>query len=79
VLVAGTAVVNYSVSAPMMGVLTLATLIVFTVMRSRMVLTTAEAWGLIAIYILFVIWISVETFGAVDFLPNVPPASSTPM
>ncbi len=79
VLVAGTAVVNYSVSAPMMGVLTLATLIVFLVMRSQMVLTTMEAWGLITIYFLFVLWISFETFGTVDLLPNVPPGSTTPM
>jgi cation:H+ antiporter len=79
VLVAGTAVVNYSVSAPMMGVLTLATLIVFLVMRSQMVLTTMEAWGLITIYFLFVLWISFETFGTINLLPNVPPASPTPM
>jgi cation:H+ antiporter len=78
VLVAGTAVVNYSVSAPMMGVLTLATLIVFLVMRSQMVLTTNEAWGLIVIYLVFVLWISVETFGAVNLLPNLPPAASVP-
>ena len=78
VLVAGTAVVNYSVGAPMMGVLTIATLIVFLVMRSQMVLTTTEAWGLIGIYLAFVVWISVETFGAVNFLPNLPPAASVP-
>lgn len=78
VLVAGTAVVNYSVSAPMMGVLTLATLIVFLMMRTHMVLTTTEAWGLIAIYFVFVFWMSVETFGAVDLLPNLPPATSIP-
>jgi cation:H+ antiporter len=78
VLVAGTAVVNYSVGAPMMGVLTLATLIVFMLMRSQMVLTTTEAWGLIGIYLVFVVWISVETFGAVNLLPNLPPAASVP-
>ncbi len=78
VLVAGSAIVNFSVSAPMMGVLTLATLIVFIVMRSQMVLTTSEAWGLIVIYLIFVLWISFETFGAVNLLPNVPPASSPP-
>jgi cation:H+ antiporter len=78
VLVAGTVVVNYSVGAPMMGVLSLATLIVFLVMRSQMVLTTTEAWGLIAVYLVFVLWVSVETFGVVDLLPNLPPAASAP-
>lgn len=79
VLVAGTAVVNYSVGAPMMGVLTVATLIVFLLMRSQMVLTTKEAWSLIVIYVMFVLWISVETFGAVDFLPNLPPPGAGPL
>jgi cation:H+ antiporter len=78
VLVAGTVVVNYSVGAPMMGVLTVATLIVFLVMRSQMGVTTVEAWGLIAIYLAFVLWMGVETFGAVDLLPNLPPAAATP-
>lgn len=78
VLVAGTAVINYSVSAPMMGVLTVATLIVFMMMRTQMVLTTTEAWGLIAIYFTFVLWMSVETFGAIDLLPNLPPSTSLP-
>ena len=78
VLIAGTVVVNYSVGAPMMGVLTAATLIVFLVMRTHMVLTTIEAWGLIAIYLVFVLWMSVETFGAVDLLPNLPPPAVVP-
>jgi len=77
VLVAGSAVINFSVGAPMIGVLTLATLIVFMVMRTQMVLTTTEAWGLIAVYVVFVAWMSVETFGAVDLLPSLPPAAAT--
>jgi hypothetical protein len=47
-------------------------------MRSHMNLTTAEAWGLIVIYLIFVLWMGVETFGAVDLLPNLPPAGSGP-
>jgi cation:H+ antiporter len=43
-----------------------------------MVLTTTEAWGLIVIYLVFVLWISVETFGAVNLLPNLPPAAEAP-
>ncbi|PSQ83081.1 MAG: sodium:calcium antiporter [Bacteroidetes bacterium QH_2_63_10] len=73
VLVAGTVVVNYSVAAPMMGVLIFATLVVFLLMRSQMVLTTTEAWALIGIYLAFVFWMSVETFGIVNLLPNLPP------
>jgi len=78
VLAAGTVVVNYSVGAPMMGILTVATLIVFVVMRTHMALTTVEAWGLILVYVAFVFWMTVETVGAVDLLPNLPPPPVLP-
>jgi cation:H+ antiporter len=59
----------------MMGVLTLATVVVLLAMRSEMVLTQSEAWGLIAIYVAFVLWMGVETFGAIDLIPNLPPVA----
>jgi cation:H+ antiporter len=77
-LVAGSVTINYSVGAPMMGVLAGATLIVLLVMRSQMVLTTSEAWGLILLYVLFVVWMGVETFGAVDVISNLPPSVGSP-
>ena len=73
VLVAGAVSINYSVGVPMMGVLTLATFVVLLAMRSEMVLTRSEAWGLILIYVVFVLWMGGETFGAVDLIPNLPP------
>jgi cation:H+ antiporter len=76
VLVAGTVAINYSVGAPMMGVLALATLVVLLFMRSEMVLTTSEAWSLIALYVVFVLWMGVETFGAIDLVPNLPPPTA---
>lgn len=75
-LVAGTVAINYSVAVPMMGVLALATIIVLLLLRSQMVLSSVEAWGLITLYVVFVIWMGVETFGAVDLLPNLPPAAA---
>ena len=75
-LVAGTVAINYSVGVPMMGVLALATLIVLLFMRSQMVLTSGEAWGLIALYVVFVLWMGGETFGTLDLLPNLPPATT---
>jgi len=75
VLVAGAVAINYSVGVPMMGVLTLATVVVLLAMRSEMVLTQSEAWGLIAIYVAFVLWMGVETFGAIDLIPNLPPVA----
>lgn len=76
VLVAGTVTINYSLSVPMMGILTLATVIVLVLLRSQMVLSSAEAWGLIGLYVVFVIWMGVETFEAIDLLSNLPPTTA---
>lgn len=76
VLVAGAVTINYSVGVPMMGVLALSTLLVLLLMRSQMVLTSGEAWGLIALYVVFVLWMGVESFGAVNLIPNLPPAAT---
>ncbi|SHF78010.1 cation:H+ antiporter [Modicisalibacter ilicicola DSM 19980] len=74
VLIAGTAVINFSVAAPMMAALTAATIVLFLMMRTHMALSRHESVALLVIYVLFVAWISVETFGVVDWVPNLPPA-----
>lgn len=73
VLVAGTAVVNFSVAAPMMAVLTVATIVLFLMMRTRMVLSRRESIALLGVYAAFVVWIAAETFGTVDLVPSLPP------
>ncbi|MCK5769945.1 sodium:calcium antiporter [Algiphilus sp.] len=78
VLIAGATVVNFSVAAPMMAVLTVATIALFLMMRTRMVLSRIESVVLLALYVGFVLWIGMETFGAVDFVPSLPPASPAP-
>lgn len=75
VLIAGTVTINYSIGAPMMGVLTVATLIVFLMMRTSLLLSKAEAWVLIGLYVLFVVWMVVETFNVVDLVPSLPPGT----
>jgi cation:H+ antiporter len=75
VLVAGTVAINYSVAAPMMAVLTLATLIVFLMMRTDLLVSRREAWSLIVLYAVFVLWMGVETFGVIDLVPNLPPGT----
>lgn len=74
VLIAGTAVINYSVAAPMMAVLTAATLALFLMMRTHMLVSRWEAWLLLAIYLAFVVWIGAESFGVIDTVPGLPPA-----
>ncbi len=73
VLIAGASVINFSVGAPMMGVLTAATVVLFLMMRTRMTLSRVESAMLLGLYLVFVVWISAESFGAIDLVPGLPP------
>lgn len=75
VLVAGATAINFSIAAPMMGVLTAATVALFLLMRTSMVLTRRESAILLVLYVAFVGWITAESFEATDFLRHIPPAS----
>ncbi|WP_148863692.1 sodium:calcium antiporter [Marinobacter fonticola] len=75
VLIAGTTAINFSVAAPMMAVLTAATILLFLLMRTHMVLSRPESVVLLVFYLVFVVWISAESFGIVDWVPGLPPAS----
>ena len=77
VLIAGAAVVNYSVAAPMMAVLTVATIALFLMMRTRMLLSRSESAFLLVLYAGFVLWMGVESFALVDWVPGLPPATSS--
>ncbi|HJK96666.1 MAG TPA: hypothetical protein RMF84_05560, partial [Polyangiaceae bacterium LLY-WYZ-14_1] len=70
VLVVGTAPIDFRVAAPLMGFLTLATIVLFTAMRTSVCLTRREAVGLLALYAGFVGWLSFETAGWTDLLPS---------
>lgn len=75
VLIAGTTVVNFSVAAPMLAVLTVATIALFLMMRTGMVLTKAESIVLLVLYGIFVVWIGAENFNLIDWVPSLPPAN----
>ncbi|MDN3518520.1 sodium:calcium antiporter [Aquisalimonas lutea] len=75
VLIAGSAAIDFSVAAPMMAALTGATVLLFLLMRTRMVLSRAESVVLLGVYLAFIVWIAVETFGVVDLVPRLPPAA----
>lgn len=78
VLIAGVAAIDYAVAAPMMAALTFATLILFGMMRTGMQLSRREAWILLVLYGLFVLWVSLETIGVIDLLPSLPPTVAPP-
>lgn len=73
VLIAGATVVNFSIAAPMLGVLTAATVVLFLMLRTRLMLTRGESWLLLVMYLGFVIWVSAESIGALDWVPSLPP------
>ena len=50
------------------GVLTLSTVLRFTLLRTNLVLTDAESYALLAAYLAFVAWVAGETVGAVDLV-----------
>jgi cation:H+ antiporter len=62
VLIAGTSTINFATAAPMMGVLTFATIVLFAMLRTRLELTKTESWLLLALYGAFIVWMMLETF-----------------
>jgi cation:H+ antiporter len=73
IMIAGAAVVNYSVAGPMMGVLTFATIVLFVMMRTDLAISRRESVVLLLLYAVFVVWISLESLGYVDLIPSLPP------
>jgi len=69
VLIAGSTTINLGLAAPLMAVLTFATILLFTLLRTRLTLSRIECWILLATYFLFVIWIVLENFKWVNFIP----------
>jgi cation:H+ antiporter len=63
VLIAGSAQVNFAVSAPMMGFLTLATIVLFAQLRTGLRISRTECWLLLGLYAVFVLWVILETVG----------------
>ncbi len=72
VLIAGAAVINFSVAAPLMGALTLGTLLLFSFLRTDMTLDRWESASLIFCYLLFLVWMGLENFGVIDSIPSLP-------
>ncbi|QLH76694.1 sodium:calcium antiporter [Halosimplex rubrum] len=71
VLIAGTWAFNFELAVPMFAVLTLATVLLFTALRTDLALSTPESVALLVAYALFVVWVVLEAAtDAVAFLPN---------
>jgi len=68
VLIIGTVSINFAVAVPMLGVLTLATVLLFAFLRTDLSLTTTEAYALLVAYAVFVGWVLAETVGVTDLV-----------
>ena len=71
VLLVGSAAVNFSLAVPMLGILTVATVLVFGFLRTDLSLTTLESYVLLGAYLLFVAWVLAETLGLTAVLQGV--------
>lgn len=71
VLIVGSAPVNFAVAVPLLGVLTVATILLFAVLRTDLSMSRAEAYGLLGTYLLFVAWVVTETVGVMGFIKGV--------
>ncbi|MFD1585453.1 sodium:calcium antiporter [Halorientalis brevis] len=71
VLIVGQSPIDFAMAVPMFGVLTAATILLFTVMRTDLSLTDGESALLLVAYVVFIAWVIAEsTTTVVDFLPN---------
>jgi cation:H+ antiporter len=71
VLIVGDAPVNFAVAVPMLGVLTVATILLFVVLRTDLSMSEREAYALLAAYLLFVGWVVAETVGLTGVIRGV--------
>jgi cation:H+ antiporter len=67
VLVAGAATIDFAAAMPLMGFLTLATIVLFAMLRTGLQLRRTEAAILLGLYALFLLWIALETAGVLNW------------
>jgi cation:H+ antiporter len=66
VLLAGSATVNFLAALPTMGFLAFATLVFIVFTRTDLELTQLEALGFLALYGIFLAWMTLESVGAIE-------------
>jgi cation:H+ antiporter len=65
VLLAGSATINFLVAVPTMGFLGLATLVFVVFTRTDLELSDSEAYGFLGLYVLFLVWMTLESLGVI--------------
>ena len=65
IMLVGSTAIDFAMAVPMFGALTGATILLFTVLRTDMILTRAESYALVLAYAAFVGWILAEVSGVI--------------
>ncbi|WP_340097780.1 sodium:calcium antiporter [Salinibaculum salinum] len=65
IMLVGTTAIDFAMAVPMFGALTGATILLFTLLRTDMVLTRTESYVLVVAYFVFVVWVLAEVAGVV--------------
>ncbi|WP_435066184.1 sodium:calcium antiporter [Halobaculum sp. EA56] len=63
VLIAGTTTVNFLIAVPLMAFLGIATLVFMIFARTDLEISNPEAYGFLALYAVFLVWMGLETAG----------------
>jgi len=71
VLLAGSATINFLVAIPTMGFLAFATLVFIVFARTDLELTTREAYGFVGLYVLFLLWMTLESIGVIETVQGI--------
>jgi cation:H+ antiporter len=71
VLLAGSATINFLVAIPTMGFLGFATLVFVVFTRTDLELTDTEAYGFLGLYVLFLVWMLLESVGIIDTVKGI--------
>mgnify|MGYP000339079281 CR=1 FL=1 len=71
VMIVGTWSVDFAMAVPMFGVLTLATILLFTALRTELALSDRESVALLVAYVAFVVWVALESLtDLLGYLPS---------
>jgi cation:H+ antiporter len=68
ILIAGASTVNFTAAVPMMGILAVATIALFVILRTNESLEWGEAVGLLVLYGVFLVLVGLETAGVTAFM-----------
>ena len=68
ILIAGSAVIDFNIAAPLMGFLVIATVALFIYTRTHLQLSKPECFSLCVFYVLFIGWMTLESFGVTSYV-----------